>query len=75
MISIVRNYTSDKSPISHKYLNHGKYVPIKKCFKFKIKNNLNYIRFYSTSLASHQNIYSMKKLIIKNNKNKPGIYK
>ena len=23
MISIVRNYTSVKSPISHKYLNHG----------------------------------------------------
>lgn len=63
MISIVRNYTSDKSPISHKYLNHGKYVPIKKCFKFKIKNNLNYIRLYSTSEKSI------------NSKSLKGIYK
>ena len=30
LISIVRNYISSKSPISHKYLNHGKDVPIQK---------------------------------------------
>lgn len=30
LISIVRNYVSSKSPISHKYLNHGKYVPVQK---------------------------------------------
>ena len=30
MISIVRNYTATKSPISHKYLNHGRNVPIQK---------------------------------------------
>jgi group I intron endonuclease len=83
MISIVRNYTSIKSPISHKYLNHGKYVPIQKCFKFnKISNNRNYIRFYSTTpdkdantIMFYEDAYSMKKLIIKNNKNKSGIYK
>jgi group I intron endonuclease len=82
MISIVRNYTSDRSPISHKYLNHGKYVPIKKCFKFKINNNLNYIRFYSTtsekdvnSMKFYEDAYLMKKLIIKDNKKKSGIYK
>jgi heme/copper-type cytochrome/quinol oxidase subunit 2 len=28
MISIVRNYTSDKSPISHKYLNHGTLIEL-----------------------------------------------
>lgn len=44
MISIVRNYSSVKSPISHKYLNHGKDVPTQKCF------NLNSVRFYSTSI-------------------------
>jgi len=30
LISIVRNYISSKSPISHKYLNHGKDVPVQK---------------------------------------------
>ena len=28
LISIVRNYTSDKSPISHKYLNHGPLIEL-----------------------------------------------
>ena len=28
MISIVRNYTSTKSPISHKYLNHGTLIEL-----------------------------------------------
>jgi hypothetical protein len=28
MMSIIRNYASTKSPISHKYLNHGANVPI-----------------------------------------------
>jgi len=77
MISIVRNYTSDKSPISHKYLNHGKIVPAQKCFKF----NLNCLRFYSTfssnlnSAKIYEDAFSMRKLIIKDNKNKSGIYK
>jgi hypothetical protein len=46
MISIVRNYTSTKSPISHKYLNHGKVVPAQKYFKVY---NINCQRSYSTS--------------------------
>lgn len=33
LISIIRNYRSTKSPISHKYLNHGRYVPTRKCSK------------------------------------------
>ena len=32
MVSIVRNYIDTRSPISHKYLNHGKVVPTLKCF-------------------------------------------
>ena len=81
MISIVRNYSSDKSPISHKYLNHGKVVPTQKCFKF----NINCKRFYSTfssnvllrtkSAKIYEDAFSMRKLIIKDNKNKSGIYK
>jgi hypothetical protein len=31
-ISIILNY--NRSSISHKYMNHGKYVPIHKCSKF-----------------------------------------
>lgn len=34
MITIIRNFVSTKSPIAHKYLNHGNYVPTQKCFKF-----------------------------------------
>ena len=34
MFTIVRNFVYYKSPISHKYMNHGKYVPIQKCSKF-----------------------------------------
>lgn len=33
LTSVVVNYASSKSPISHKYLNHGKYVPVQKCSK------------------------------------------
>ena len=33
MVSIIRNYIHTKSPISNKYLNHGKNVPINKCLK------------------------------------------
>ena len=82
MLSIVRNYVETKSPISHKYLNHGKDVPYQKCFKFNNLKSLNYIRFYSTTPSSqvnsikfYEDAYSMKKSIIEDNKNKSGIYK
>lgn len=42
LTSVVVNYASDKSPISHKYLNHGiSNVPIHKCFNYasKFTNN------------------------------------
>lgn len=65
--------------ISHKYLNHGKVVPTQKSFKFN-NNNINCIKFYSTfsdvnSIKFYEDAFSMRKLIIKENKNKSGIYK
>ena len=81
--SIMYYFNSHNSPMVHKYLNHGKSVPIQKCFKFKLMNyNKNYIRFYSTTPSSkvnsikfYEDAYSMRKLIIKDNQNKSGIYK
>ena len=82
LFSIVWNYISTKSPMSHKYLNHGKVVPIQKCFESLVKYNNKYICSYSTMSSSNNNsvkfyedAYSMKKSIIKDNKNKSGIYK
>ena len=81
LFSIIRNFAAAKAPISHKYLNHGKRVPIQKYFKFNniFMKNL-YRRFYS--VPSDPNIekyyeyaYLMKKSIIKENKDKSGIYK
>jgi hypothetical protein len=47
MLCIVRNYVETKSPIAHKYLNHGKQsVPIRKCYKLK-NRSLKYISFPS----------------------------
>ena len=50
LLSIVKNYISTKSPISHKYLNHGIIsVPAQKCSNFSKYNqflnlaNLMYI--------------------------------
>ena len=52
MITIIRNFISSKSFITHKYMNHGIFVPIHKCYKFnktflKIKM-YTYIRTYTT---------------------------
>lgn len=73
---MIRTYISTKSPISHKYLNHGKIVPTQKCFKF---NNMNFIKLYSTSsdvsVKFYEDAFSMRKLIIQDNKNKSGIYR
>nr|YP_009568374.1 GIY-YIG endonuclease [Orbilia oligospora]QBL02005.1 GIY-YIG endonuclease [Orbilia oligospora]QID02758.1 GIY-YIG type homing endonuclease [Orbilia oligospora]QID02826.1 hypothetical protein [Orbilia oligospora] len=62
------------------------YVPIQKCFKFNnniIKYNRIHLRFYSIipyssnvdSVKFYEDAYSMKKLIINDNKAKSGIYK
>jgi group I intron endonuclease len=81
MFSIIRNFAESKRPISHKYLNHGRDVPTQKYFKFKnLVNNNKYTRFYSitpvdNNIKYYEDAYSMRKLIIKDNKNKSGIYK
>lgn len=52
--SSIYYFNIKNSPIIHKYLNHGRYVPIQKCFKFNnfIKNNLsNPVRNYVTLSA------------------------
>ena len=77
LLSIIKNFVINVSPISHKYLNHGRNVPIQKCIKL-LKINSN--RYYSTnseinSIKYYEDPYSMKTLIIKENKNKSGIYK
>ena len=71
--------------ISHKYLNHGKVVPIQKCFQSLVKYNNKYICSYSTMSSSNNNsvkfyedaytVRRKKKSIIKDNKKKSGIYK
>ena len=59
MLTIIRNFIASKSPISHKYMNHGKYVPIQKCSKFKntiLKSNMNiHLRFYTTLSSNSLN--------------------
>ena len=46
LLSIIRNYVATKSPISHKYLNHGKLnVPAQKC-----SNNKKYNKSLNSSL-------------------------
>ena len=82
ILSVIRNYVNDKSPISNKYLNHGKRVPIQ-----KYSNYIIHKKYYSTSSSSdnkHPQIKvnaiklyenaSVKKQIIDENKNKSGIY-
>jgi group I intron endonuclease len=81
LFSIVRNYTD--AAISHKYLNHGKQVPIQKCSNQNLYS-INLIRSYSTSINNaynnlhpvkvYDNAFYMRKDIIKENKNKSGIY-
>ena len=82
--AIIKNFDSAKSPISNKYLNHGKNVPIQKCYKNKFSNYKRNIRTYSTLPANfsknvsyikvYDNAYDMRKDIYKENKDKSGIY-
>jgi len=87
LISIVRNYNNVKSPISHKYLNHGKDVPTRKCSKFNYSPLIHKVftttRYYSTSPKEnddnipakfYDDAYSMKNTILEENKGKSGIY-
>jgi hypothetical protein len=82
LASIIYYFNSTKSAIVHKYLNHGKGVPIQKCY---YKNNNNKfsvyrynMRIYSFNNISHiktyENAYDMRKELYKENKDKSGIY-
>jgi group I intron endonuclease len=87
MISIVRNYIHVKSPISHKYLNHGRNVPIQKCYNTIFKRNYstnnvdnneknlscNTSPHLFTPLKFYENALD-KKQIVSDNLNKSGIY-
>ena len=78
LLSIIRNYVYNKSPISNKYLNHGKYVPIQ-----KYSNSNTQKRYYTNTKISETNHKPSLNLdekdsnieqIIKENNNKSGIY-
>lgn len=82
MITIIKSFEYNKSKISHKYMNHGRFVPIQKYSKI---NNL-FIRNYSTIIYNnllindikyikkYENAYNMRKNIFIENKGKSGIY-
>jgi hypothetical protein len=55
LTSIVRNYASTKSPISHKYLNHGTYVPV--------HNNSNSISPLLSKAGRMMKVFSSKFLV------------
>ena len=76
------------SPIVHKYLNHGRYVPVQKCSKLdrKIFKHFTCVRTYTTLPKNHlknvdvnyvkvyENAFDMIKDILNENKGKSGIY-
>jgi excinuclease UvrABC nuclease subunit len=83
-------FNKKNSPIVHKYLNHGKYVPIQKYSKLNnnlFKNEVFVFKHsYSTlsknslrndnvnSVKFYKNVFDMKKDILNENKSKSGIY-
>lgn len=88
--SSIYYFNIKKSPIIHKYLNHGKYVPIQKSSKFNkilLKNGVytskhTYSTLSNNSLKNddinyvkfYENVFDMKKDILNENKGKSGIY-
>jgi len=88
--SSIYYFNTKKSPIIHKYLNHGKFVPVQKCSKFHNKNLSSNIfipiRTYITLTKNqlkyddinyvkvYENILDMKKDILNENDGKSGIY-
>lgn len=84
--AIIKNFESSKSPISNKYLNHGRCVPIQKCSnKYIFKYNQTINKRSYTSLCKnkdieifpakvYENAFSLRKDIIKENKGLSGIY-
>jgi hypothetical protein len=48
MLSIMWNFNKSENKLVYRYLNHGKFVPIQKCFKFKSILSKVFIRTYTT---------------------------
>jgi len=83
--AIIKNFDSSKSPISNKYLNHGKCVPIQKYFNYiqqkhystssnhEIKEETLPIQIEINVIKLYENA-TLKKQIIDENKYKSGIY-
>lgn len=88
--STIYYFNTKNSPIVHKYLNHGRDVPVQKCSKFYNKILINKVfipvRTYTTLPGNHlenddvnyikvyENAFDMKKDILNENKGKSGIY-
>ena len=88
--SSVYYFNIQKSPIIHKYLNHGRYVPIQKSSNFNnilFKNGLYTSKHAYSTLSNnllktddinyikfYENVFDMKKDILNENKGKSGIY-
>ena len=88
--SSIYYFNIKNSPIIHKYLNHGKYVPIQKCSKLNnnlFKNGMSISKHTYSTLSKnslnldnlnyvkfYENLFDMKKDILNENKGKSGIY-
>ena len=84
--SSIYYFNIKNSPIIHKYLNHGKYVPSQKYSKLNnnlFKNEVYVFKHnYSTlsknlrndNIKFYKNIFDMRKNILNENKGKSGIY-
>jgi len=87
MLTIIKSFIYKKSLISHKYMNHGNYVPIQECSKLKNKLYKS-IRTYTTLsnnslennnininyIKKYEDLFLMKKSILLKNKDKSRIY-
>lgn len=88
--SSIYYFNIKNSPIIHKYLNHGKYVPIQKCSKLNnnfFKNGMSISKHTYSTLSKnslnldnlnyvkfYEYLFDMKKDILNENKGKSGIY-
>jgi len=87
MLSIMWNFNKSENKLVYRYLNHGKVVPIQKCFKFKCTLSKVFIRTYTTLpnktfnssienkiIRLYEDAFNMRKSILNENKGKSGIY-
>ena len=79
MLSIMWNFNKSENKLVYRYLNHGKFVPIQMCFKFKCILSKVFIRTYTTlpnnKIARfYEDAFNMRKSILNENKGKSGIY-